>query len=77
MLLAVIGVLRLARATRSRWEPVFLGAGVALMAIGFAFPAAFAAYLLGMLVLLITLLKGIASKGRAVGQAGDCWQWRG
>ena len=33
--------------------------------------------LLGMLVLVITLLKAISSKGRSVGQAADCWQWRG
>jgi len=77
MLLALIGVMRLARTTRARWEPVSLGAGVALMATGFAVPAASVAFLLGILVLVVTLLKGISSKGRAVGQAADCWQWRG
>jgi hypothetical protein len=47
------------------------------MIIGFELPSAFVAYLLGMLVLVVTLLKGIRSKGRAVGQAADCWQWPG
>ncbi len=76
-LLAVIGVVRLARATRVRWEPVSLGVGVVLAVIGFALPAASVAFLLGMLVLVVTLMKGIATKGRTAGQAADCWQWRG
>jgi hypothetical protein len=76
-LLALIGVVRLARAARAHWEAVFLGAGAALMLIGFTVPSAFVAFLLGMLVLVVTLLKGIARKGRAAGQAADCWQWRG
>ena len=65
------------RGARTRWEPVFLGAGALLMIIGFMLPAAFVTFFLGMLVLLVTLLKGIASKGRPAGQAADCWQWRG
>lgn len=73
--LAVIGLRRVARGTRARWEPLFLGAGAALMIIGFEVPSAFVAYLVGMLVLMVTLLKGIRSKGRTVGQAADCWQW--
>jgi hypothetical protein len=76
-LLAVIGVVRLARIARARWEPVCLGAGATLMLIGFVLPSAFAAFFFGMLVLVVTLLKGIANKGRPVGQAADCWQWRG
>jgi len=76
-LLALIGVMRLARAARARWEPVSLGAGAVLMVIGFTLPTAFVAFFLGMLVLVVTLLKGIASKGRAAGQAADCWRWRG
>jgi hypothetical protein len=39
-------------------------------------PAAWLAFLFGLLVLVVTLLKGIAIKGRGAGQAGDCWQWR-
>jgi len=76
-LLALIGVVRLARTVRARWEPVSLVVGGLLMVIGFALPAASAAFVLGMLVLVITLLRGIATKGRATGQAADCWQWRG
>jgi hypothetical protein len=72
-----MGVVRLARTARARWEPVFLGVGAVLMVIGFALPAASAAFLLGMLVLVGTLLKGISAKGRAAGQAADCWYWRG
>jgi len=75
-LLAAIGVVRLARAVRARWEPVFLGVGVLLMVIGFALPPASVAFFLGILVLVVTLLRGIATKGRATGQAADCWQWR-
>jgi hypothetical protein len=74
-LLAVIGVRCAVRSARSRWEPVFLGIGAALMVIGYEVPAAFAAFLFGILVLVVTLLKGIATKGRAAGQAADCWQW--
>jgi hypothetical protein len=76
-LLALLGVVRLARTARIRWEPVSLGAGVTLVAIGFALPAAWLAFLFGLLVLAVTLLMGIATKGRGAGQAADCWQWRG
>ena len=72
-LLAVIGVVRLARAVRARWEPVSLGIGAALAVIGFAVPAASVAFLLGIMVLVVALLKGVATKG----QAADCSQWRG
>ena len=76
-LLTVIGVRRAARNMRTRWEPISLGVGVLLMMIGFALPADCVAYFFGILVLVVTLLKGIASKGRAAGQAADCWRWRG
>ncbi len=76
-LLAVIGVVSLARLTRARWEPVFLGVGALLMVIGFVLPAVFVTFFLGMLVLIVTLLMGVATKGRPAGQAADCWQWRG
>lgn len=77
MLLAVIGLRCVARGARTRWEPVCLGAGATLMLIGWLLPSASVAFLLGMLVLLVTLLKGISVKGRPAGQAADCWQWRG
>ena len=69
-LLALIGVVRLARTARTRWEPVCLVTGALLMVIGFAVPAAFVAFLPGVLVLIVALLKGIASKGRSVGPGG-------
>jgi hypothetical protein len=47
------------------------------MVIGFVLPAASVTFFPGLLVLVVTLLKGVAAKGRAVGQAADCWQWRG
>jgi hypothetical protein len=56
---------------------VSLGVGTVLAVIGFAVPAAFVAFLLGVLVLVVTLLMGVATKGRGAGQAADCWQWRG
>ena len=77
VLLAVIGLRCVARGARARWEPVGLGIGSTLMIIGFALPAASAAFFPGILVLVITLLKGIASKSRAASRAADCWQWRG
>lgn len=75
-LLALVGVMRLARTVRTRWEPVFLVVGATLTVIGFEVPAASVAFLIGLLVMVIALLRGIATKGRAAGQAADCWQWR-
>ena len=76
-LLAGIGIVRLARTLRARWEPVSLGIGVAAMGIGFAMPSAAVAFLIGMMILVVALLRGVATKGRNAGQAADCWQWRG
>ncbi len=70
-LLAVIGVLRLARGTRARWEPVSLLAGLMLMVSGFALPGAGGIFLLGVLVLIVTLVKGISRQGRAATRPGD------
>ncbi len=58
-LLMVIGVLRFARTARARWEPVSLLAGALLTAIGFMLPAVAGAFLLGVLVIIVALLKGI------------------
>jgi hypothetical protein len=69
-------VVRLARSTRAHWEPVSLVAGAALTVVGFVLPAASVAFLLGLVVLVVALIKGVAAKGRATGQAADCWQWR-
>jgi hypothetical protein len=54
---------------------VSLAAGAALMVIGFEVPAAAVAFMLGIGVLVVTLLRAIATKGRRAGQAADCWQW--
>ena len=70
-LLAVIGVLRLARGMRARWEPVSLFAGLMLTVSGFTLPGAGGIFLLGVLVLIVTLLKGISRHGRAATRPGE------
>ena len=62
-LLTVLGVLRLARTARVRWEPVCLLAGVLIAVTGFALPSS-GLFMLGVLVLIVTLLKGIAAQQR-------------
>jgi hypothetical protein len=63
-LLTVLGVLRLARTARVRWEPVCLLAGVVIAGTGFALPGGGGLFMLGVLVLIVTLLKGIAAQQR-------------
>jgi hypothetical protein len=70
--LMVMSVLWLVRVTRVRWEPVCLAAGAALTAIGIELSVT-AAFFAGLLVLIVTLLKGVTAKARSTGQA-DCWQ---
>jgi hypothetical protein len=62
-LLTVLGVLWLARTARVRWEPVSLLAGVLIAVTGFALPAG-GVFMLGVLVLIVTLLKGISAQRR-------------
>ena len=62
-LLMVLGVLRLARTARVRWEPVSLLAGVLIAVTGFALPAG-GVFILGVLVLIATLLKGLNAQQR-------------
>ena len=62
-LLTIIGVLRLARTARVRWEPVSLLAGVLIAVTGFALPAS-GLFMLGVLVLIVTLLKGLGAQQR-------------
>src|ERR1700730_18108766 len=72
-LLMTIGVLRLARTARVRWEPVSLLAGALLTVVGFVQPAVGGAFLLGVLVLIAALLKGIRDQHQGydpVGHAG-------
>ena len=56
-LLTVIGIVRLARTTRARWRSVFLVTGAALVVVGVVLPSG-AAFVPGLVVLLIALLKG-------------------
>jgi hypothetical protein len=63
-----IGVLRLARTARARWEPVCLSAGVLLMVAGYLVPSVAGAFFLGQLLLCVALLRGIKGqrgRGRA------------
>jgi len=63
-LLTVLGVLRLARTARVRWEPVSLLAGVLIAVTGFALPDGGGLFMLGGLVVIVTLLKGISMQQR-------------
>ena len=63
-LLTLLGVLRLARTARVRWEPVSLLAGALIAITGFALPGGGALFVLGALVLNATLLKGISAQQR-------------
>jgi len=63
-LLTILGVLRLARTARVRWEPVCLLAGAVIAGTGFALPAGGGLFMLGLLVLIVTLVKGIAAQQR-------------
>ena len=67
----VLGVLRIARTARVRWEPVSLLAGVLLTMIGFALPAVAGAFLLGLLVLIVALLRGIRDQRQGRDPAGS------
>jgi hypothetical protein len=62
-LLTVIGVLRFARAMRVRWEPLFLVAGVLLVAGGYFLPV-IGLFFPGLLVVTVTLLKGNSDRWR-------------
>ena len=69
-LLAVLGVLRLARTARVRWEPVSLRAGLLIAVTGFVLPAGGGVFILGVVVLIVTLLKGIGAQERRRDPAG-------
>jgi hypothetical protein len=56
-LLTVIGITRLARGMRTRWRSVFFVTGAALIVAGAVLPSG-AAFVPGMLAVLIALLKG-------------------
>ena len=57
-------MLWLARTARVRWEPVSLLAGFLIAVTGFVLPAGGGVFMLGVLVLIVTLLTGINTQGR-------------
>jgi hypothetical protein len=60
----VIGIVRLACTARTRWEPLSLLFGGLLMLIGLLLPAVAGTFLLGLLILIAALLKGIRQQSR-------------
>jgi hypothetical protein len=62
-LLTLIGILRLARAMRAHWQPLFLLAGVLLMAGGYFLPV-IGLFFPGLLVITVVLLKGNSDRWR-------------
>ena len=76
-LLTILGVLRLARTVRARWEPVCLLAGFLITVTGFALPAGGGIFILGVLVLIVTLLKGISAQQHRRNPAGSTPTARG
>lgn len=62
-LLAILGALRFARAMRAHWEPLFLLAGVLLLAGGYFLPV-IGMFFPGLLVITVTLLKGNSDRMR-------------
>jgi hypothetical protein len=59
-LLTVIGITRIARAMRARWRSVFTVTGGLLLVIGFMLPNG-GAFVAGLLVLVLALLRGAAA----------------
>ena len=80
-LLAVVGVLRLARTARARWRISLTCCGVLLEVLGHSVltgPARGAADLLGLVVVIVAVLKSegpAEAQHRAVPQAA--WRWHG
>jgi hypothetical protein len=63
-LLTILGVLWLSRTTRARWEPVSLLVGTLVALAGLMLSAA-GAFFAGLLILIVTLLKGIKERQRS------------
>jgi len=63
-LLTVLGILRLVRTARICWEPLSLVVGVVLATVGFVLPSIAGVFLFGVLVLIVTLVKGISAQQR-------------
>ena len=81
VLLAVIGVVRLARTARSRWRISLACCGVLLEVLGhsvLAGPARGAVDLLGLVVVMIAVLKSegpVEARRQALPQTA--WRWHG
>jgi len=69
-LLMVLGVLWLARTARICWEPLSLIMGVLLAIVGLERPSVGGFFLLGLLVLIVTLVKGISGQQHRRDPAG-------
>ena len=62
-LLMILGVLRLARTARARWEPLSLLVG-SLVALAGVMLSAAGAFFAGLLILIVALIKGIRDQQR-------------
>ena len=80
-LLAVVGVLRLARTARARWRISLACCGVLLEVLGhsvLAGPARGAADLLGLVVIMVAVLKSEGpAKDRSPAVPQAAWRWHG
>ena len=71
-----VGIVRFARAARTRWRVTFLLTGVVLTAVGVLLNSA-AVLIPGVLVLLFALFYGIGSSGCVSADQLAGWPWRG
>ena len=72
----VAGIVRFARAARTRWRVIFLLAGAVLTVVGVLL-ASGAVLIPGVLVLLFALLYGIGASGCVSADQLSGWPWRG
>jgi hypothetical protein len=72
----VAGIVRFARAVRTRWRVIFLLAGTVLTVVGVLL-ASGAVLIPGVLVLLFALLYGIGASGCVSADQLSGWPWRG
>ena len=72
----VAGIVRCARAVRTRWRVMFLLGGAVLTVVGVLL-ASGAVLIPGVLVLLFALLYGIGASGCISADQLAGWPWRG
>jgi hypothetical protein len=70
------GMMRLARAARTRWRAMFLLAGATLTLLGLVL-ASGAVLVPGVLLLMFAVLHGIGSSGCNSADLLAGWPWRG